>query len=166
MLVLAKPEARPYWIGVGFAVVGQAIRIWSAGYLSKLEKLVTAGPFALCRNPLYIGSFFITVGYCFMCNRLDVWIAGVIAFWLFHGGATAYEEILLRQEFGDAFDEYCTRIPRFLPHPRSMSGEGSFSVRQLLLNNEHVSLIGTTIVTVLFGLMVYHPEWAPLQWLW
>ena len=154
-----------FWIGLPFVITGELIRMWSAGYLSKLRTLVTAGPFALCRNPLYVGSFLISVGYFTMCNRLDAWIAGVVLFWLFHGGAVVYEERLLREGFGDRYNEYCATAPRFFPRPARVRGDGSFTISQFLLNNEYRAAAAAIVLSILFGLMAYHPTSTPLQWL-
>ncbi|OFX17867.1 MAG: hypothetical protein A2Z18_04615 [Armatimonadetes bacterium RBG_16_58_9] len=183
LILIARPTPRVFWIGLPFAIVGELIRVWSAGYLSKLSKLVTAGPFALCRNPLYVGSFLISVGYFFTCNRMDAWIGGVALFWLFHGGAVIYEERLLRDAFGEDFEEYCRNVPRFLPrfsagwrfpnrHPLpagwrfpNRHPEGSFSWKQFMLNNEYRGVIATALLSVAFGFIAYRPDFAPLNWI-
>ena len=152
-------------MGLPVVILGELIRVWSAGYLSKLSSLVTAGPFALCRNPLYVGSFLISVGYFFMCNRLDAWIAGVALFWLFHGGAVIYEERLLRDAFGDDFAGYCKVVPRFLPRLRSLKGHGAFSMKQFMLNNEYRGVMATAVLSAFFGLIAYRPQLGALNWL-
>ena len=135
--------------------MGELIRLWSAGHLTKLSTVVTAGPFALCRNPIYIGSFLISVGYFCMCDRLDVWIIGTALFWLFHGGAIAHEEKLLREKFGEDYAGYCKRVPRFLPRAASLAGNGEFSWKQAMLNNEYRGAAAALVLSVLFGLMAY-----------
>lgn len=162
ILLLAKPTPALFWGGVPFAVVGEAIRLWSAGYLTKLKSVITAGPFALCRNPLYVGSFLISVGYFVMCNRPDVWIAGVALFWLFHGGAIAHEEKLLAEKFGKDYLDYCQSVPRLLPRLRRLDGNGEFSFAQLVLNREYRSASATVVLLVWFGLIAYYPHLAPL----
>ena len=44
------------------ALLGEALRTWSSGTLVKNEVLTTEGPYALCRNPLYVGNFLIGFG--------------------------------------------------------------------------------------------------------
>ena len=165
LILIARPTPRLFWIGLPFVIAGELIRMWAAGYLSKLRTLVTAGPFALCRNPLYVGSFLISIGYFFMCNRLDAWIAGVMLFWLFHGGAVVYEERLLREGFGDRYAEYCNTVPRFFPRPARPRGHGNFTIRQFILNNEYRGTAAAIVLSTLFGLMAYHPAFSPFDWL-
>jgi len=156
ILLLAKPSPHDFWIGFPLVVAGESIRLWASGYLKKLSEIVTAGPFALCRNPLYVGSFLISVGYFVMCNRLCIWVAGVALFWLFHAGAVLYEEKLLREKFTEQYKSYCRVVPRFFPRfNRNLAGNGTFSVQQMMLNDEHRSAAGALFMTVLFGLRAY-----------
>lgn len=163
LLALAATTARTFWWGLPLVFAGELVRLWSAGYLTKMEKLVTAGPFALCRNPLYIGSFLINLGYLVMVNNPVVIAIGIVVFWLFHGGAVVYEEGMLREMFGEDFESYCIRVPRFVPWPKSLKGQGEFSVGQLVRNREYRGIIGTAAVCALFGLMGYGVIPKPLE---
>ena len=145
-------------------IVGEAIRIWSAGYITKLSGLITAGPFAMCRNPLYVGSFLICLGYLIMCRRLDVIILGSILFWVFHGGAVAYEERLLAEKFGQVYEDYRRSVPRFIPCFSRRTGEGSFSLKQVMANDEHRSVIAALVLVSMFCFMAYD-SFSILQWL-
>lgn len=139
------------------------MRIWSSGYLTKMSNLITAGPFALCRNPLYIGSFLACVGYLVMCNNWIAWVLTVPLFWAFHGGAVAYEEKLLVEKFGDPFREYCARVPRLLPRVTSVAGEGKFSFGQVLHNREYNGLMGTLVIILLFALIAFKLHRMPIE---
>lgn len=165
MLVLGRPTLRSMVIGIPLVVAGEAIRLWASGYLIKLDELTTAGPFALCRNPLYAGSFITSVGYFAMCNRLDIWIVGIVLFWLFHGGAIAFEEKLLRQKFGQDYENYLAAVPRFIPRPGPLSGNGSFSFAQLLCNREYRGVIGAVLMIVMLFIKAGTGALLPVGWL-
>ncbi len=158
VLVLGKPDIASVITGIPFVVVGESIRLWVAGYLNKMTSLATDGPFALCRNPMYIGTFLITTGYFIMANRLDIWIIGTIFFWLFHAGAVFYEEKLLHERFGAEYESYCSRVPRFIPKLQHFSDNGQFSMMQLKLNKEHQRITIPIIVTALLFLKAYFFE--------
>lgn len=164
VLVVAKPTPEAFWTGLPLVAVGEVIRVWSAGYLTKLSGLVTAGPFALCRNPLYMGSFLISLGYLVMCDRPYLLIAGVVLFWILHGGAVAYEERLLRERFGAEFDDYCRRVPRFLPRPGRLVGSGAFSFRRVVANDEHRQAASAALLSAAFAWMAYE-SFSILDWL-
>lgn len=100
-----------------------------------------------------------------MSGRIDVMIAGVVLFWMFHGGAVAYEEKLLQEKFGQDFTDYCKSVPRFIPAIRSLEGEGHFSIGQALYNNEYRSFAASIIISIIFAIIAYRPDLAPLMWL-
>jgi uncharacterized membrane protein len=162
LLLLARPAPRLFWTGLPLVIAGSAIRFWSAGYIRKLDSLITAGPFAMCRNPLYVGSFLIALGYITMCGRLELWIAGPVLFWAFHGGAIVYEEGLLRERYGDAFKAYCARVPRLVPRFRR-GGEGKFSIKQAFANDEPRSMAATFGFVAVFALVSYMNDLAPAR---
>jgi len=164
MLCLARPTPLSFWAGLPFVVAGELLRIWSSGYLTKLSSLVTAGPFALCRNPLYVGSFLACVGYLTMCGRADLWVVGVALFWLFHGGAVVYEERILGEKFGADYANYCRRVPRFIPRPAALVGHGYFSLRQAMLNNEYCGLASALTFSVAFAVLAFGNGSASTSW--
>lgn len=164
VLVLGKPDAASIIIGLPFVVAGEAIRLWVSGYLNKMEILTTGGPFALCRNPMYIGTFLISMGYFIMAHRIDVLVFGTILFWLFHAGAVFYEEKLLRERFGAEYESYCSRVPRFIPKLQRFSGNGQFSLRQLISNKEHQRITLPIIITVLLFLKAHFSGFSFISW--
>jgi len=164
MLLLGKPNIASFVAGVPFVIAGEAIRLWVSGYLNKLNSLATAGPFALCRNPMYIGTFLISTGYFIMANRLDVWIVGTILFWLFHAGAVFYEEKLLREKFGTEYERYCDQVPRFIPRFRRFAGNGQFSLEQLVINREHQRITLAIIIIALLFLKMRFPGFSFMNW--
>lgn len=155
LVFVAKPTPGAFWAGLPLVALGELIRVWSAGYLTKLSGLVTAGPFAMCRNPLYIGSFLMSLGYFVMCSRTDVLIIGTVLFWILHGAAVTYEERLLREKFGDDFANYCKIVPRFLPRLSGYKGQGSFSFRQVMANDEYRGAATAALLLTVFGLMAF-----------
>jgi len=109
----------------GAFLVGLAasVRTWAAGYLCSdavhdaslhTERLVVDGPYTYVRNPLYLGTLLMTVGLGFLASRLGLAILA--------GGAAVRilrligrEEAGLAERQGEAFREYCRRVPRLLP---------------------------------------------------
>ena len=69
-MILAKPTPRALLIGAGVSVLGLAIRAWAAGHIRKNAELAISGPYAFTRNPLYLGSFLLGLGFTFASGRL------------------------------------------------------------------------------------------------
>ncbi|MEN6521674.1 MAG: isoprenylcysteine carboxylmethyltransferase family protein [Armatimonadota bacterium] len=152
MLLFGKPVFSTFLAGLVLVVFGEAIRIWSAGHLIKSEVLTVSGPFSYVRNPLYIGSFFITCGYCTMTAGWLVWAIVMPLFFAFHGAAVIWEERFLVEQFGDDFKLYCERVPRIIPSIKAnVEAEGHrFSIKQANLNKEGKTIIGTLIIVIAF----------------
>jgi hypothetical protein len=78
------------------------------------EDLVTAGPYSIVRNPMYLGHIIFLTGLALIVrSKLAVAIAAATAFW-FNERVAADEKRLVRQ-FGEPYREYLSRVPRWLP---------------------------------------------------
>lgn len=159
LLVPARPQPAMFWAGVALALVGQAIRIWAAGTIHKEREVTTGGPYAYVRHPLYCGTFFITLAYGLMSG---LWwsLAVLIPLYLvLHLVAVASEEKNMCELFGESYREYARRVGRFLPRLRRLRGtapalarQGAFCWRQVIANQEHVAILFTVTMTLLFAL--------------
>ena len=143
-----------YGIGIGFVVLGEIVRFWSAGYIAKDAVIATGGPYAHVRNPLYFGSLLLAVGYG-LVSGLGVWgvLFTVALFLVFHLAAILYEEKFLTQKFGQPYLDYVQRVPRLLPSPWPRTvGAGSFTWAQSLKNREQTSALFALIFVLLLSL--------------
>jgi protein-S-isoprenylcysteine O-methyltransferase Ste14 len=77
------------------------------------QSLVTTGPYALTRHPMYVGWWLIHLGVGVM--RGSAWVAATLpaAVLVEHLGVLA-EERALDREFGAELTEYRERVPRYL----------------------------------------------------
>src|SRR5947209_15523293 len=80
--LLSRPRPLTLIIGGAVALPGLALRAWATGYLRKNDVLATAGPYAYTRNPLYLGSFLIGLGFTIAAGRI---ILGLVFAALFVG---------------------------------------------------------------------------------
>jgi protein-S-isoprenylcysteine O-methyltransferase Ste14 len=119
----APPSALLLTAGVAVTAAGELIRLWGVHHIGAISRtrsdrlgpLVATGPFALIRNPLYVGNILIWVGFA-LSARL-VWLAPLIVLLLgaeYHA-IVRWEESLLVSRLGDAYRDYVARIPRWLP---------------------------------------------------
>jgi protein-S-isoprenylcysteine O-methyltransferase Ste14 len=81
----------------------------------KGHELVTQGPYAIVRNPIYLGMFGMIVGTGLVFSRWWTLLAAVIFFLAGNQIRIHTEEKLLRETFGSQFDDYARRVPAFFP---------------------------------------------------
>jgi protein-S-isoprenylcysteine O-methyltransferase Ste14 len=130
LATFGKPSAFSIAVGLPIAFVGEAIRAWAVGYSGVTTRgdtvtapaLVTAGPYAYVRNPLYAGNFVTALGFALAFTGANTFAArlGLVAGSLgamlgVYGVVIPHEERYLRATFGDAFDAYTAAVPRILP---------------------------------------------------
>jgi len=132
------------WAGALLVIAGLAIRSWAAGTLHKHAELTTVGPYSLVRNPLYIGSMMMIVGFFILIGQSGfLWlIAG--AFSLIFLAAVKNEERVLAAQYGDAWTAYAASTPRFIPR-RLIPATGKWSLRQWRRNREYQAVAATAL---------------------
>lgn len=75
--------------------------------------LVEGGPYRWSRNPQYVGDITALLGWGILCNSLPTWIVSFLgAGWFALAPFT--EEPWLRLQYGQAYDAYRQRLPRYL----------------------------------------------------
>src|SRR5439155_20295801 len=116
-LVFAKPTVLSIAIGGGIAIIGVVIRAWSSGHIRKAKELAVSGPYAYTRNPLYVGSFILGVGFTISAG---VWWLALVFAALFIGiywPVMRVEAEDMRRIFGKHFEGYEQNVPLFISRP-------------------------------------------------
>ena len=118
MLYLSRPVLGAILMGLPIVLLGEMIRTWSSGHIKKNKELATDGPYAYTRNPLYLGSSLIGLGFVVMFNSLWDFLIFAFAFSAIYWGVIRSEEEDLTRTFGDDFTRYVQNVPRFIPRFR------------------------------------------------
>jgi protein-S-isoprenylcysteine O-methyltransferase Ste14 len=82
------------------------------------HELITEGPYAIVRNPIYLGMFGLMVATGMVFSPWWVLALAILVFLVGNRIRIHAEEKLLREAFGDQFDEYSRRVPAFFPGVR------------------------------------------------
>jgi protein-S-isoprenylcysteine O-methyltransferase Ste14 len=147
--------ARPTWksIALGAIVIapGLLIRALASGHVRKNEMLATSGPYAYTRNPLYLGSLLIGIGFAVAARSWWVGVALVLMFFAIYLPVIRDEESFLRGKFPE-FEEYSQRVPRMFPRiARQGAAKGEtpagFSIYLYLKHREYNALLGSVFLT-------------------
>jgi protein-S-isoprenylcysteine O-methyltransferase Ste14 len=103
--------------GLAFATWARDVlgRNWSAGAVIQVHhELVTAGPYAYVRHPLYTGLIVALAGTALVSGEYGALLGWVLLTSVFRMKARR-EERLLEGEFGSGYAAYCRRTGRLLP---------------------------------------------------
>jgi protein-S-isoprenylcysteine O-methyltransferase Ste14 len=85
------------------------------------KKLVIVGPYRVVRNPMYWAVFSVMLGEAALLRSAPQAQLGVFFFLGTCVFVLVYEEPVLRASFGAEYEEYCRRVPRWLPRLRKSS---------------------------------------------
>jgi protein-S-isoprenylcysteine O-methyltransferase Ste14 len=136
--------ARPFWVaGLALIAAGESLRLWSVHHIGAISRtrsdrlgpLINTGPFALVRNPLYLGNIALWAGFAVATGLL--WLAPFVILVLaaeYHA-IVRWEEELLMTRLGDSYRQYVRLVPRWIPSwTAAPSSTAAFSWRQTLFS--------------------------------
>lgn len=144
-LWLARPDVSMIAIGAIVVAMGIAIRATASAQLRKNEELATAGPYSYTRNPLYLGSIIIAIGFALAARNLWIWGLILAFFVIIYMPVIRNEESFLRSAFPD-FDDYARRVPRLWPRWSGESLTVNFSRELYVKHREYNALIGAALM--------------------
>ncbi len=142
LAVSAPPADRPDWthellevVGIVALVVCLVGRVWCSVYIAgrKGHELVTHGPYAVVRNPLYVFSFVGLVGVGLISEMLSLLALAALVFIVYYRRVVAGEEAYLAALHGEAFGRYVARVPRWWPRFSAWRDVEALDVRPRLI---------------------------------
>ena len=159
LVIFAKPQYPGILIGMVLIFLGEGIRIWAAGHLQKNEVLTVTGPYAYVKNPLYIGSIFITAGFCILADNIYFLAA---AFFMFCFHYIPYKKRVegdrLRRIFGSKFDDYDEKVPDYIPRWVPYSNEKASWQFKCFVGNSEEGILVMVLAGIL--LILSRPYWG------
>lgn len=114
-MVLARPRLATLVAGALVSATGLAVRAWAAGHIRKNDVLATSGPYAYTRNPLYLGSFLLGLGFTIAAARWELALVFVGLFLGIYFPVMRVEASTLTRLFGESYRRYAHEVPLYLP---------------------------------------------------
>jgi protein-S-isoprenylcysteine O-methyltransferase Ste14 len=152
----AKPNMLTLAIGGGIALLGLALRAWAAGHIRKNAELATSGPYAYTRNPLYLGSFLLGVGFTIASGQPLLAVPFAALFLGIYFPVMRVEAADLARLFGEDYRNYAKGVPLFLPRPTRYRDEktrgNSFDAKLYLRYREYRAALGLVIAWAVLAL--------------
>lgn len=148
------------FLAVPLLCAGQLMRFWAAGVIPKYRTLalnapilVTYGPYAWIRNPLYAGNAMIGAALALLLGWLWCICFAAIYFLIYNMVIIPYEEEFLLERFRDDYLVFVERTPRMIPDFSRLSEKISESFKGFDMNRswfmERHSLVMNLAVTIL-----------------
>jgi len=156
-----RPSLR---IGIVLVLLGELIRLWADGYVGhvkvnwthpvqgqpKIGHLITAGPYAFIRHPLYLGSLLIGLGMLVIAGNPWLALVASAVFIIVYRRKMVEEEETLRHEWPGEFEPYQRAVPRWLPswrrYPRR---NGQWRWQGILASKELRTLAWVVVLLIL-----------------
>jgi len=115
--------AFPLWLVGGFVLLWSFWNFLRQGRgtpapIDPPKELVAVGFYRYVRNPMYVGILAMLIGHFLWFGYWNLLMYAVVVFFAFNTFVTYYEEPTLRRNFGAAYEEYCRRVPRWIPRLR------------------------------------------------
>ena len=106
-------------IGLGLAGMLWALAaVWShrttINPYKAASNLVTQGPFALSRNPIYVSDWFVYFGVVLLLGTVWALLLAPLVWFIMRYGVIRHEEAHLLAKFDDEYRDYCSRVRRWL----------------------------------------------------
>jgi protein-S-isoprenylcysteine O-methyltransferase Ste14 len=148
--------AAPSWasitLGAWCSLIGLAIRAIASGHIRKNAELATTGPYAYTRNPLYLGSVLMAVGFVVAARNWWIALGAAVMFLVIYIPVIKAEEVYLRGIF-PGYEQYAANVPRLLPRITAYRTAGdaggglkNFSRELYLKHREYNAALGSGLM--------------------
>ena len=152
-LFFARPTTWTMLAGAIVAVPGLALRAWASGHLRKNEALATTGPYAYTRNPLYLGSFLMGIGFTVAAGQVLLIIVFVVMILGIYLPVMRVEAETLSELFGKKYVRYAGEVPLLFPRLSPYRQyENEFDRTLYLRYREYRAAVGMVIAWTLLAL--------------
>lgn len=166
----SNPTPNKIILGTTIVLVGELIRIWSAGYLGGSgrarriggEFLVTQGPYSYTRNPLYLGNLLLSVGllisfWAFMPYLMLI-LLGLFCFQYY--SIIKAEEEVLQKKFGKEYISYKSSVSVFFPKLKRYRGKNiTFNLSRALRSERSTfQTLGVLYIVLIFRYFFFNSK--------
>ncbi len=126
LVFVRKGEVTTPWVlalGPLLVVLGEGVRFWAVRHIGTISRtrttrygpLISAGPYRMVRNPLYVGNWFLWTGFAIWSGLLWMVPVAWVIFAVQYRAIARWEASFLRGIYAEAYDEYARHVRAWLP---------------------------------------------------
>ena len=149
-------------------LAGLLIRVWCIFYIGgrKSKNLIMEGPYSICRNPLYVGTFLLVIGIGLCFENLLMLAFSVIIIIPAHLLVVRMEESHLEAIFGERYRLYKERVPRYWPRPGSYESRKTVTVSVRAIRRIAIDTVGVLLLPGIEDLLELLHDLGVIPVLW
>ncbi len=156
-LIFAKPTLLLMLIGISIAFFGLLIRGWSAGHIRKNKELAISGPYKFTRNPLYLGSFLLGLGFMIASGVWWLVLLFIVLYLGIYLPVMSVESDELTAIFGEKYKEYAREVSLFFPWFSNYKSDGKKFEKELYMRyREYQAGLGFLAICAILALKAYY----------
>ncbi len=99
LLIVAHTTSKGFHLGIPIILIGEGLRFWTQGHLSKKIQIITGGYDAYIRNPLYLANYLIGFGFMMVLSSWGFVVLYTIGFFWFYAEPFIPNDKLTLQSF-------------------------------------------------------------------
>ena len=126
LLLVRTGQSDSRWLipfGALLVFAGQALRIWAVRHIGTISRtrttrygpLMTAGPYAIVRNPLYVGNWLLWTGFAVWSRLLWMIPIAWTVFFVQYRAIARWEASFIQSKYPGAYDEYASQVRPWVP---------------------------------------------------
>ncbi|MBI4598193.1 MAG: isoprenylcysteine carboxylmethyltransferase family protein [Candidatus Omnitrophica bacterium] len=163
LLLFARTTEGSWAWGIAIIALGETLRVWANGYVGHVKagrdiaadqtiipkgRLITAGPYAFVRHPLYLGTMLLGLGFCVMVGNAWLALIALVFFLTMYRGKMAEEEARIKDAY-PAYAAYERAVPRWIPTGRRYPDRaGRWTWQGIAASNEWKTVIWVTVLVI------------------
>ena len=162
LLSLVRPSPW-FWIGLAVSLIGAAAQWWCFACIMTSQELAVNGPYRYVRNPMYLARYVLFLGLLLTLDPTRPWrwltpVVYTLFYLFFMHNRVRREERKLTPIFGESYQRYLARVPRFVPAWKPYPGGRTWHWNPAAFQRNHGlrNMTAMLAVYLLAYLLVFH----------
>ncbi|HMF61525.1 MAG TPA: isoprenylcysteine carboxylmethyltransferase family protein [Vicinamibacterales bacterium] len=146
--------------GALIVVTGQSVRLWAVRHIGTISRtrttrygpLMTAGPYAIVRNPLYVGNWLLWTGFAVWSRLLWMLPVAWMVFFVQYRAIAKWEAGFIRSKYLTTYDEYARRVRAWMPRwppPSDLAAVAPLHPWREVFFSERSTLLAVALMSLL-----------------